>query len=142
MYTTTAALAVVAALASTTSAATLNINNWCNTDVFVYTSTNGDCDKGYQSDRCQGDPWLISAHTILKMDYHVENNIGTSVKISKGDKGFRSGILQFEYSFAPDGFYWDLSDLDGNGPSLVGTPFRNDNVKATPTGNGSGVNTW
>lgn len=35
----------------------------------------------------------------------------------------------------------DLSDLDGRGPGLVGTPFRNDNVKISPTGPGSGQGT-
>jgi hypothetical protein len=37
--------------------------------------------------------------------------------------------------------FWDLSDLDGNGANMVGTPFTADNVKATPVGPGSGVGT-
>ncbi len=35
--------------------------------------------------------------------------------------------------------YWDLSDLDGRGADLVGTPFANDNVKISPVGNGTGT---
>jgi hypothetical protein len=36
--------------------------------------------------------------------------------------------------------YWDLSDLDGVGGGLVGSPFHNENVKATPYSNGTGLN--
>ncbi len=39
------------------------------------------------------------------------------------------------------GLYWDLSDLDGSGPGLVGTPFYNYNVKVSPTGDGQGAGT-
>ena len=31
---------------------------------------------------------------------------------------------------------WDLSDLEGTGSGLVGTPFAFDNVKNSPTGDG------
>jgi hypothetical protein len=51
------------------------------------------------------------------------------------------GALQFEYTISPDGIYWDLSDLDGRGPGLVGTPFSHDNVKVSPTGAGAGEGT-
>jgi hypothetical protein len=37
--------------------------------------------------------------------------------------------------------FWDLSDLDGNGAALVGTPFAKDNVMITPVGEGTGVGT-
>jgi hypothetical protein len=37
--------------------------------------------------------------------------------------------------------FWDLSDLDGNGAALVGTPFVGDNVMITPVGEGTGVGT-
>jgi hypothetical protein len=37
--------------------------------------------------------------------------------------------------------FWDLSDLDGNGAALVGTPFVGDNVMITPVGDGTGVGT-
>jgi hypothetical protein len=56
------------------------------------------------------------------------------------------GILQFEYKLAPASpptpqvLYWDLSDLDGVGGGLVGSPFHNENVKATPYNNGTGLN--
>jgi hypothetical protein len=39
------------------------------------------------------------------------------------------------------GLYWDLSNLDGAGAGLVGTPFAADNVKVSPTGNGAGAGT-
>jgi hypothetical protein len=58
----------------------------------------------------------------------------------------RSGILQFEYKLAPASpptpqvLYWDLSDLDGVGGGLFGSPFHHENVKATPYNNGTGLN--
>lgn len=54
---------------------------------------------------------------------------------------FTQGFLQYEYTVAPDGIYWDLSDLDGQGRGLVGTPFRQDHVKVTPSGIGVGGGT-
>lgn len=64
------------------------------------------------------------------------------MKISKV-ASFDQGILQFEYTVDQDedpGIYWDLSNLDGAGSGLVGTPFANDNVKISTTGDGSNVN--
>jgi hypothetical protein len=75
----------------------------------------------------------------LALDW-IANGDGTSVKISK-TSDFGSGILQFEYTMSSDGLYWDLSDLDGAGSGLVGTPFANDNVKVSPTGDGEGSGT-
>lgn len=55
------------------------------------------------------------------------------------------GIMQYEYTMNQDptyhGFYWDLSMLDGNGASRTGSPWYNDNVKVSPTGDGSGSGT-
>ncbi len=95
------------------------------------------CDAG--PDGVCGHSVQINPGNIYNLQW-IENGQGTSVKISKGDAGFGSGILQFEYT-KNDALWWDLSDLDGRGPSLVGTPFRGDNVKVSPTGNGSGQNT-
>lgn len=67
----------------------------------------------------------------------VNSGSGTSLKLAK-DASFQAGILQFEYARPPDGLYWDLSDLDGAGAGVVGSPFRDDNVKVSPTGAGAG----
>lgn len=45
-------------------------------------------------------------------------------------------MLQLEYSLT-DHFYWDLSDLDGGGAGVVVSPFRDMDVRVTPTGNGA-----
>ncbi|KAK3376791.1 hypothetical protein B0T24DRAFT_229583 [Lasiosphaeria ovina] len=141
MYAATTVLAL-ATLASTVSA-TLNINNWCNVPVYVYQSNCGSCDKG-SNDACNQSPYVIGAGnggSILRLDW-IRNNCGTSVKISKNDPGFNSGILQFEYTYASgDGLYWDVSNIDGAGAGRAGTPFYHDNVKATPTDAGAGQGT-
>lgn len=53
--------------------------------------------------------------------------------------------MQYEYTLSTNansgGLYWDLSMLDGNGPSRTGSPWYNDNVKVSPTGAGSGSGT-
>jgi len=141
MLTTT--LTAVLGLLATTATATLNIHNYCNVPVQIYRSSGGSCNMG-PNDKCQGTsgaaPWTVSSGSILRLDWIRDS--GTSIKISKNDADFRSGILQFEYTYASNsGIYWDLSDLDGKGAGLVGTPFRNDNVKISPTGNGSGQGT-
>ena len=86
--------------------------------------------------KCGSAPWTIKKGATQEIKY-ITDGAGTSVKISK--KGV-SGILQFEYTVS-NGLWWDLSDLDGDGPGLVGTPFGKDNVKVTPTGNGAGSGT-
>ncbi|KAF7550664.1 hypothetical protein G7046_g7942 [Stylonectria norvegica] len=134
MIFTTSHGVVLAALAASASAK-LNFNNWCNAQVTVMLSHNGGCDYG-SNGLCGSAPWTIAPSQIVGFDWIVDG-MGTSVKISKAGVG---GILQFEYAVS-DGIYWDLSDLDGDGPGLVGTPFGNDNVKVSPTGNGSGSGT-
>ena len=37
--------------------------------------------------------------------------------------------------------FWDLSNLDGAGSSVTGTPFASDNVKISPSGTGVGTGT-
>ncbi|KAK5661793.1 hypothetical protein OQA88_9895 [Cercophora sp. LCS_1] len=136
-------LAAVALLATTASAGTLNFNNWCSVPVYIYRSSGGTCNQG-PNGICQGKPgaapYVLPSGTITRLDWVRDS--GTSLKISKNDASFNSGLLQFEYTWASNsGIFWDLSDLDGRGPGLVGTPFRNDNVKISPTGNGSGQGT-
>lgn len=123
------------------SSANLTLIRRCTEDVYIYQANPGDndnCNTGW-TDKCFLDPWIIPSmgHQLLK---YKENNQGTSVKISKGSD-FSKGIFQFEYTYAPDGIYWDISDLDGRGPGLVGTPFFDHNVKISPTGPGVGQGT-
>lgn len=89
-------------------------------------SNNGGCDSGpngFCSTSAGAAPFHIPAgngqSSILALGW-IQNGFGTSVKISK-DAAFDNGILQFEYAFT-DNMYWDLSDLDGSGAGLVGTP--------------------
>jgi hypothetical protein len=37
--------------------------------------------------------------------------------------------------------FWDLSDLDGAGAGVTGTPFAADNVRVSPSGAGLGTGT-
>jgi len=122
----------------------------CFEPVFIYQSNNGGCDSG-PNGICSTDPgaapFVIPAgnavgNQIIDLGL-VANGFGTSVKISK-DTAFDQGILQFEYTVdqgVDPGIYWDISNLDGAGDGLVGTPFANDNVKVSPTGDGSNANT-
>uniref|UniRef100_A0A8H7KCF0 Antigenic thaumatin-like protein n=1 Tax=Bionectria ochroleuca TaxID=29856 RepID=A0A8H7KCF0_BIOOC len=133
--------AAVAALASGASAS-LKIHNYCDVEVSVVSSHNGGCDSGPDGVcvTAGGTPWTIKKGGISTFDW-IANGDGTSLKISK--KGVE-GVLQFEYAMATGeygGLYWDLSDLDGKGNGLVGTPFFNDNVKVSPTGKGVGTGT-
>ncbi|MCJ1444977.1 MAG: hypothetical protein MMC23_005481 [Stictis urceolatum] len=139
------AVATLFSIASTVSAG-LNVNNWCTSDVFIYQSNNGGCDSGPNgicSDQPGAAPFQITAgngqSSLLDLGW-INNGEGTSVKIAK-DSSFGNGILQFEYTFGSGGLYWDLSDLDGGGAGLVGTPFASDNVKVSPTGDGEGTGT-
>ncbi|KAM7203195.1 hypothetical protein V8F20_004137 [Naviculisporaceae sp. PSN 640] len=132
---------VAGLLPALVSAGQLKINNWCSETVYIYQSHCGKCNKGLD-DRCDwegGRPWAVPQGSIHTIDM-IGGGCGASVKISRGDASFRSGILQYEYNVA-DGIYWDLSDLDGSGNGLVGTPFRNANVKVSPTGPGEGQGT-
>ncbi|KAH8892210.1 hypothetical protein GQ53DRAFT_841045 [Thozetella sp. PMI_491] len=132
---------VVLGLVSTASA-TLNINNWCSSTIYIYQSNGGGCNSG-PNGICQGNagaaPFVVNPGNIIYLGW-IQNGQGTSVKISKGDVNFNSGILQFEYAFT-NGLYWDLSNLDGSASGLVGTPFYHDNVKISPTGAGEGQGT-
>lgn len=129
---------VAGLLPALVSAGQLKIHNWCSETVYIYQSHCGQCNKGLDN-RCDWDggrPWAVTTDGIHTIDM-IEGGCGASVKISRGDASFRSGVLQYEYNVA-DGIYWDLSDLDGSGNGLVGTPFRNANVKVSPTGPGEG----
>ncbi|PQE03445.1 Antigenic thaumatin protein [Rutstroemia sp. NJR-2017a BBW] len=141
------ALAALAVLASTASAS-LTINNWCSSDVYIFQSTGGSCDKGTNG-LCSTDknatPWHIKAgngaSSTLTLPFGTDGK-GTSIKIAKvSNWSTQPPVLQFEYSWTVGqyaGLYWDLSDLDGSGSGLVGSPFTQDNVKISPTGAGTG----
>jgi len=132
--------AVLAAIAGKTTA-TLNINNWCGQDVQYWQSTGAGCDAGPNGicyDQPGAYPWTISPGNIDYVPW-VQDPQGTSIKIALGDNTWLSGVLQFEYTLA-DNLYWDLSDLDGAGSGVVGSPFLNQNVKVSPTGNGAEQN--
>ncbi|TGO18087.1 hypothetical protein BTUL_0012g00310 [Botrytis tulipae] len=144
------ALSAFAALASTASAS-LIINNWCSTDVYLYKSNNGGCNAGTNgacSTASNASPWIIKAgkgsSSTLTLPWDTDGH-GTSIKIAKTSNWKTTpSVLQFEYAWTTGQYsslYWDLSDLDGSGAGLVGTPFMNDNVKITPTGTGSGSGT-
>ncbi|KAI9650225.1 hypothetical protein NHQ30_000238 [Ciborinia camelliae] len=144
------AFSALAVFASTASAS-LTINNWCSEDVYIYKSNNGGCNAG-SNGACSTDsnasPWRIpagnGASSILNLPWDTDGQ-GTAVKIAKtSDWQTTPPILQFEYTWVTGQYsalYWDLSDLDGSGSGLVGTPFMNDNVKVSPTGTGSGSGT-
>ncbi|KXJ93631.1 hypothetical protein Micbo1qcDRAFT_172543 [Microdochium bolleyi] len=119
---------VVVGLLTASSSAKLNIKNWCSVPTpiggtFVW--------KG-------GEPWILPPNTTTSFDWIADGN-GTAIKISK--HGIGPGILQFEYTLAADGLYWDMSDLDGTGDGLVCTPFGADNGRVVPTGSGAGAGT-
>lgn len=133
LFTQYSALAL-AALASGVSA-NLKIRNNCKSQVTIVQSHAGGCNTGANG-KCGSAPYYVNTGATQELRYNTDGQ-GTSVKIGK--KGV-SGILQFEYTVS-GGLWWDLSDLDGRGAGLVGTPFAKDNVKVTPTGKGSGSGT-
>ena len=49
--------------------------------------------------------------------------------------------MQYEYTVSGGTLFWDLSDIDGAGAATDGSPFSDQNVKVTPTGNGVGKGT-
>jgi hypothetical protein len=61
---------------------------------------------------------------------------GTVVKIAR-EPTWQAPILQYEYTLA-ENLWWDLSNIDGDGPSRTGSPFYWENVKLSPTGAGEG----
>ncbi|KAH7018606.1 uncharacterized protein B0I36DRAFT_368613 [Microdochium trichocladiopsis] len=135
--------AVMAALTTTGSAGSLKIKNHCSGTVNIVISHNGGCDYG-QSKKCirdGGKPYQIKSNGSTSFAW-IGDGKGASLKISKSDP---KKILQYEYALVKSGdykgLYWDLSDLDGSGNGLVGTPFRGDNVHVKPSGNGAGKGT-
>lgn len=116
----------------------LIINNYCDKDVSIRTSKGSECERGKGGCLWQGHkPWKLKGggKSVWRHSWTGE---AVSVKISKQGK---DGILQFEYTHEAEGLWWNISDLDGEGPGLIGTPFRHDRVGVTPSGAGSGVGT-
>ncbi|KAK1753032.1 hypothetical protein QBC47DRAFT_462710 [Echria macrotheca] len=131
LHLTLLAAGILATCLTGIATASINIHNWCPAPVYIYRSSSGSCNLG-ENNICQGVagsiPWTIPSGTVRRFDWIKDS--GTAIKISR-DPAWGSGILQFE----------DISDLDGRGPGLLGSPFRDDNVKITPTGPGSGSGT-
>lgn len=100
----------------------------CDTTIYFYDSNAGGCDAG-STGECFSSPWTVEPGSSDWVDWDETSSGGTSIKISKTD-AFDDGILQFEYA-RTDGIYWDLSDIDGS-------PFRDDGVTVTPSGDGAG----
>ncbi|KXJ88057.1 hypothetical protein Micbo1qcDRAFT_207806 [Microdochium bolleyi] len=135
--------AVLAAFAATGSAGQLKIKNHCSSTVNIRIAHGADCEKG-QGGKCIKDgakPYQIKKDGTTAFSW-IGDGKGASVKIWKGDA---NQVLQFEYTVtktgAYKGLYWDLSNIDGKGPGLAGTPFASDNVHAKPTGKGFGSGT-
>jgi hypothetical protein len=100
------------------------------------------CDMGPDKGPCPPNaldttPWQIEGHSQITINMYPAD--GTSVKISRESKwGAVPKVTQFEYTQTPDTFFWDISDLDGEGNNRVGSPFFNDNVMAYTNGNPGG----
>ncbi|KAK0667481.1 hypothetical protein QBC41DRAFT_395904 [Cercophora samala] len=119
----------------------LVVKNHCNANVYIYLSEHGSCNFG-KGGLCFKEPWNIAQGGSERLPIR-KRDMGVSVKMSKGDPDFKSGLFQFEYCHTEgrdpyNGLYWNLSDLDGKGASLVGSPFYHDHVKVTPSGRGFG----
>jgi hypothetical protein len=114
----------------------------CSQPVYIYQSNDGGCDKG-PNGICQGQPgaapYTLPPGTQGQSIAWINNGQGTSVKVAK-DPSFGQ-ILQVEYTFTGPTLFWDLSNLDGAGASVTGTPFAADNVKISPSGAGLGTGT-
>jgi hypothetical protein len=144
MFNNKASRALALAVATFTPGVLSNlmINNWCNVGVTMIKAKDGDCERGPDGCINQGaPPYYLSPGNGQSILNHGWDGESVSLKIGKDGV---NGVLQFEYSqtFGEwGGIWWDLSDLDGSGAGLVGTPFANDHVGVTPTGNGSGQGT-
>lgn len=128
------------ALLALANANNLMITNWCSNDITTWQSHNGSCNAGpngacfFEPDAA---PFKIPANRNTKAFPIIADGLGTSIKISNVNN---AGILQFEYTVS-DNLCWDLSDIDGAGSASAGSPFFNENVQVTPTGNGVGQGT-
>ena len=110
--------------------------------MYIYQSNAGGCNKGANG-ICQGaagaEPWTLNPGQQGLTIPWINNGQGTSIKIAK-DSSFGQ-ILQFEYCVTGPTLFWDLSNLDGAGASVTGTPFASDNIKISPSGTGVGTGT-
>lgn len=130
---------ITAAALAQGALARLIVNNWCDDGVYIRTAQGAGCETGKGGCIGEGNkPWHLGPGKDKTTWKHSWAGEAISIKIGKEG---HEGILQFEYSSKPEGIWWNLSDLDGEGPGLVGTPFRDDNVGVTPNGNGVGQGT-
>ena len=130
---------IVAYIFAPSAVADVVVNNWCDEKVTIVTSQGEGCDSGPDGCTRDGhDPWRLDPGSGQSIWRHPWAGDAVSIKIGKEGK---KGILQYEYSSNDGGIWWNLSDLDGGGPGLVGTPFQADNVGITPSGAGAGKGT-
>ncbi|KAH8172877.1 hypothetical protein LIA77_07132 [Sarocladium implicatum] len=128
---------LMAGLLAQVAVADLVVKNWCKQQVTIKVSKEGGCDTG--PDGCTRDgnePWRLKHGKKPSIWRHKWNGSAVSVKIGKKGK---KGILQYEYSNDAGGHWWNISDLDGKGGGLVGSPFRGNHVGVTVSGKGAGV---
>lgn len=135
LFTTLTASALVAL-----AQANLMVTNWCQNDVTAWQSSSGGCNHGPNGicfDQPGAAPFTIPGGRNTLAFPLIADGQGTSIKISNGNN---PGVLQYEYTVS-DTLFWDISDIDGAGAASAGSPFFNQNVKVTPTGNGVGQGT-
>ena len=120
----------------------------CKDSIFVKESNkviNGDaskpeqnCDMGPNKKGCPSDPWTINGGDRITIDMFKSDS--TSVKFSRDNDWQNPKVTQFEYT-QNDKFWFDISDIDGKGKGITGSPFFDENVMAWTDGDRTGSNT-
>jgi hypothetical protein len=95
------------------------------------------CDMGPDKGPCptqatNTEPWTVQGGGSTSLEIHPKG--ATSIKISKDNNWITPKVTQFEYNQDPDKFWWDVSDIDGNGRARAGSPFFSENVMAWTDG--------
>ena len=113
----------------------------------VEAATMGDppCEKGpngcWDSSKNGTDP-TTAPYVIAQGQTHdqpfIPNNISVSLKFFKAAISDypHNGILQFEYTLT-DMIWIDLSNIDGTNNAVAGSPFADQNVQVTESGDGA-----
>ncbi|EPE26685.1 Osmotin, thaumatin-like protein [Glarea lozoyensis ATCC 20868] len=140
---TAQALALLVASASVANAR-ITIKNSCSYPVYVKESNaiinqqpGFACDMGPNKGPCPAqatmtEPWTVQGGSSTSLEIHPKG--ATSVKISKDNDWITPKVTQFEYNQDPDKFWWDVSDIDGDGRARAGSPFFSENVMAWTDG--------
>lgn len=63
---------------------------------------------------------------------YSEQGVGVSVKLATNNT-LSGPISQFEYTWAGDSIYWDLSNINGDPSSAEGYPFAQGGIVITPS---------